>query len=533
MDVLVSISPILLLIFLMTKKRSVRSNIALPVAAAVLYLLQLGYFGRRSDLVHAAVIEGVLTSLTPILIVWGAILLFRSMEQSGGMDVIRRWLNQITPNRVGQLMIVGWSFSFLVEGASGFGTPAALAGPLLVGLGFSPLPVAVFCLIMNTVPVSFGAVGMPTWFGFAALELTRAELLETSFKTALLHGAAALVIPLLALRMMVSAEEIKRNIRFIYLSLFASVVPYVLVARWNYEFPSLLGGFVGLVISVLLARRSVGLASSPEGRPPEAPVPFALLWRAAFPLWGTILLLLVTRLEFLGFKAWLTSATPAWTARLGTLGELSVSSSLVVQLQNILGTGLQWSHAVLYVPSVIPFLVVSVLAFWIVPGPPEGAGETPWLRLGRAWTITLGEIRKPLGAFFGALVFVKLFLTGGEESSAALLGNAFASALGQKWQYAAPFLGALGSFFSGSNTVSNLTFGGIQSSAALTLGLDRGTILALQSAGGAMGNMICIHNIVAVCAILGLRNVEGTILKRTALPLLVYGLAVAAAGAFL
>lgn len=149
LDLIFAALPVALLIFWMTKRRSVPSNRALPLAALMLYAILLGYFAVRPVLVHAAVVEGLLTALTPILIVWGAILLFMTMEQSGAMATVRQWLNGITTNRVAQLMIVGWAFSFLVEGVSGFGTPAALAAPLLVRLGFSPMPVVVLCLMMN------------------------------------------------------------------------------------------------------------------------------------------------------------------------------------------------------------------------------------------------------------------------------------------------------------------------------------------------------------------------------------------------
>ena len=85
------------------------------------------------------------------------------------------------------------------------------------------------------------------------------------------------------------------------------------------------------------------------------------------------------------------------------------------------------------------------------------------------------------------------------------------------------YLGAVGSFFSGSATISNLTFSGIQNSIAQNLGLDRTIILSAQSVGGAMGNMVSINNIVAVCSILGIINKEGAILKKTFLPTLLYG----------
>ena len=87
-------------------------------------------------LANASILSGLLTAWTPILVIWGAIFLFRTMENTGDMKVIRNWLKELTKNKVAQLMIIGWAFAFLIEGASGFGTPAALAAPLLVGLGF-------------------------------------------------------------------------------------------------------------------------------------------------------------------------------------------------------------------------------------------------------------------------------------------------------------------------------------------------------------------------------------------------------------
>ncbi|MFN7138854.1 MAG: L-lactate permease, partial [Limisphaerales bacterium] len=476
MDVLVAIAPILLLIYLMAKKKSMPSGRALPLSALVLYVLQLTYFATDPNLLNAAVLQGLLTAFTPILIVWGAILLFRAMEYSGAMDVVRRWLNGITDNKVAQLMIVGWSFSFLIEGASGFGTPAALAAPLLVGLGFSPLPVAILCLVMNTVPVSFGAVGMPTWFGFAPLGLSEMELRELGFKTAIVHSVAALFIPIVALRFVVTFREIWANLVFILLAILASVLPYLWFASWNYEFPALAGGFVGLIGAVLLARFDVGLQKNLQGEHSSTEkIRFGTLLRAFFPLWGTLLLLLITRIPQLGLRGWLSSAEPARATQLGTLGEFRISPSLVMQLNNLLGTDLDWSHAILYVPSFLPFLLIAWLSFHVMRRSPGSAVplETRSNDCMQAVQDAVRQVRKPLAAFLGALVFVKILTAGGENSSANLIGSAFASIMGNTWQYAAPLLGALGSFFSGSNTVSNLTFGGIQDSIAQNLTLNR------------------------------------------------------------
>jgi len=512
MDFFFAALPVVLLVYGMTRKKSLSSNHALPLAALLLYAILLGYFRTGWVLVHAAVVEGLLAGLTPILIVWGAVLLFKTMESTGALATLRQWLNAISGNKIGQLMIVGWGFTFLIEGVSGFGTPAALAAPLLVGLGFRALPVAVLCLMMNTVPVSFGAVGMPTWFGLGELGLAPWEVSEIGLKSALMHAGAGLVIPVLALRMVVSWAEIGRNWVFIALVIGATLAVYVAVAAINVEFPAIAGGTTGLVSAAWLAKRGIGLAKG--GESPSGGAGAGLL-KASFPLWGTVLILLVTRLDLLGLKAWLTAGSPALRVMAPALGELSVSPSLVVEWRGIFATGESWSHAFLYVPSVVPFFLVAALSFvWF---------RSPWRVVRTTWQDAWQRVAKALGAFLGALVVVKLLMVGGDDSAAAILGRGLARAAGGGWQFCAVYLGALGSFFSGSNTVSNLTFGAIQKATASELGLSRTTILALQSVGGAMGNMLCIHNIVAVCSILGLHQAEGAILRRTFLPALLYG----------
>src|SRR5262249_16768859 len=147
-------------------------------------------------------------------------------------------------------------------GASGFGTPAAIAAPLLVGLGFDPVRVTILTLIMNSVPATFGAVGTPMWFGFSQVPLSPTEILAVSWKSALIHTITALVVPIIALRFLVGWAAIRRNLLFIYLSILSCALPSLFLSRFNYEFPSLLGGAVGLCLSVLLAKRHVGLADA-------------------------------------------------------------------------------------------------------------------------------------------------------------------------------------------------------------------------------------------------------------------------------
>ncbi|MFW6371887.1 MAG: L-lactate permease, partial [Bacteroidota bacterium] len=185
-------------------------------------------------------------------------------------------------------------------------------------------------------------------------------------------------------------------------------------------------------------------------------------------------------------------------------------------LENIVRTPQEWYHMLLYVPSLIPFGLVSLITFWIFNSPKRD--------IKAVFGTTVQQMIKPTYALLGALVFVNLMMMGGERSAVNTIGQVLASATGEYWKFFASYLGALGSFFSGSATISNLTFAGIQNSIALETNLDRTTILALQSVGGSFGNMVCINNIVAVTSVLALIGKEGFILKRTALPMIIYGL---------
>jgi len=534
MDLFFAALPIVLLIFVMTKKNGLPSTVAFALAALLTYLVRIWFFKTSPNLAHAAIISGLLQALTPISIVFGAIFFFVALEQSGAMQTLRLWLDGVSRNPVAQLMIVGWSFVFLIEGASGFGTPAALAAPILVGLGFPPMRVAILCIVMNAVPTSFGAVGTPTWFGFGSLGLTESQMLEIGLKSALIHAIAALVIPVIALGFVVDWKVIRRNLLFAELAVLASVVPMAAVATFNYEFPSVVGGMVGLLTTIFLARRGIGLSkdeanatgsgtgsSQAISQEPEAsPLLPGDVLRALAPLLATVGILLLTRIPFLGLRQLLTSEANWLSIPLGPVGVFSLSPSLVFQLRGILGEDLHWSHALLFVPSILPFFVAAALALILYRCPASVFGDVA--------KETFARLRNPVIALFGALVFVQLLKIDGERASTRILGDALATGAGGLWIYFAGFLGALGSFFSGSNTISNLTFGPIQSRIAQDLGVSITTMLALQTVGAAMGNMVAIHNIVAVCAVLGLKNEAGNILKKTFIPTLVYGIILAA-----
>jgi lactate permease len=524
MDFLLTILPIGFLIYVMTKKEPWPSHISLPFAATLVYLLVLVRFRLDPNLVNATVVNGALSALTPISIIFGAALLSLAMRLSGAERTIGEWLKEVSPNPVAQLMIVGWAFPFMIEGSSGFGTPAAIAAPLLVGLGFNAVRVAILILIMNSAPATFGAVGTPMWFGFSKVPLSTPEILSVSWKSALVHSVAALFVPIIALRFLVGWAQIRQNKLYVYLSVLSCVLPSLGLSRFNYEFPSLIGGAVGLFLSVLMAKFRVGLAHFyPDHEVKIDPLSkHSERVRAFAPYLMLIAILIVTRVPFLPFRTWLNAEIPALTLDLGSLGKLSVSVALALKLDSIFGTSSAWSYNALFVPAFIPFVLVVLLSLPLLG-----------LDLHALKTVaadTARRLRGPSVTLVGALIMVQLMTLGGDRALTMIIGRTLATITGRSWPFFAPVLGALGAFFAGSATISNLTFAGIQDSIALTLGFDRTSILALQSVGAAMGNMFAISNIVAVTSILGLVNRDGFILKRTLIPFIVYALVAGVSG---
>ncbi|CEM23179.1 unnamed protein product [Vitrella brassicaformis CCMP3155] len=644
-------------------KHGVPSQKSLPISALLLYLIRLvlmrGIDYDTPNVLHAAIVSGLLDVMTPVSIIFGAILLFRTMSETQCMSWVVAMLHDLSSQHpVAEVMLIGWGFGYIVEGASGFGTPVALAAPILAELGHDPIKSVVCCLIMNGIPNPFGAVGTPVWFGFSAV----AGHGDTYFpviaqKTQTLVLVCTLVVPFTAVMVLVPPKVCLRNAGFIVLSCLACGVPsYALTWAPNplFEFASLIGGIVGFALIMVLIYNRVLLfpdhppKSASSCRPPgglrqcdlrpamvirransvdklsqettstnddwviEAPpaevtpgptmdtaygplqtygmevaivmtrdqpvqcdsmgphqhgwvlfgrpeiarmmsdaegalpcepslvsigrvearkTMWGRLFVAAentFPIWGCVVLLILTRVRGIGLKQALTAEEPYAEVSLGRLGAFRVSASLSLFLRDILAQpGIHWRFQTLYVPAVIPFVVISLLTMALHRNRLQASPLAIFAQ-------TAARLRGPIIALAGAMALVNLLRRSSEGlvSPATKIGGTLSRGLGVGWVVVAPVLGALGSFFSGSTTVSNLTFGDIQRVAAEQLGFSVSSFLALQCMGGALGNMICIHNILAAKTVLGLDVPEGEFIKKTAVPAAVYymlGLALGAA----
>lgn len=523
---------------------------AMPLAYIVCAGLCLFVWQVPVNIVAAATINGLIIAATLIFIIFGAIALLNTLQESGGLHAIRAGFTSISSDRRIQVIIIAWLFGSFIEGSAGFGTPAAVAVPLLVGLGFPAMAAVIAGMIIQSTPVSFGAAGTPILVGVGtglandaavitfvnemAFENFAALLDSIAIKVALLHMIAGTFIPLIVVCMMTGLFGARRSYaeglviwKFALFAAFAMTIPYFLAAVFlGPEFPSLLGGLAGLAIVVTAARRGFlqpedtwqfpakadwdpSWTGSVEIKPADIADRNISMLSAWTPYFVVAVLLVITRLDVLPFK--------------------SLLQSLAVRIPELFGTHINVSVAPLYLPGSV-FLIAVAFTFFL------HKMQRPALQ--KALSRSAKTALQASVALVFTVPMVQLFINSaggaaGFERMPIALANGVSDLAGSAWPMFATFIGGMGAFVAGSNTVSNMMFSSFQFGVGQRIGVDPTWIVALQAVGGAAGNMICVHNVVAASAVVGLLGREGEIIRRTFFPFVYYALFTASVGYFL
>ncbi len=497
---------------------------ALPIAWALAGIIGILAWKMNVLTIVATTVYGFLSSLEVLLVIFGAILIMNTLKQSGGMAAINRGFMHLSPDKRVQAIIIGFLFGSFIEGAAGFGTPAALAAPLLVSLGFPPLAAATVALIFDSAAVSFGAVGTPvsttlTQLGTAVPNDFASSL---SFAVALPHGIVGVFLPFLGICVLTKVfgkeKSLKPAFEVLPFSVFAGVVfsvPYVVIAKvFGYEFPSLLAALIGLAVVVVAARKKFLVPKRVWGFDSHETeiatvgetMPLIQAWE---PYLLIAAILVVTRIPALGVKSIINT---------------NAAFPFLLKLDNLFGIpqldfSLKWAN----IPGVLPFIPVAIFTHYLHKMPKE--------RVKQAWKDTFRQIGGAAVAIvFGiALVQVMKFSDineSGMHSMMTVMAELLSHAGSAVYVVLSPLIGILGSFVSGSNAVSNLLFTNLQFETAKTLGLDTVLVVAMQVIGGAIGNIICVNNVVAACATVGTAGQEGKIIKTNLLPTAIYTAAI-------
>lgn len=533
---LLAFSPILLAAILLVGLRWPAKR-AMPLV----YLLTAGiglYVWEMSfNRVLASTVQGLIITVGVLWIIFGAILLLNTLKHSGGITAIRAGFATISPDRRIQAIIIAWLFGCFIEGASGFGTPAAIAAPLLVAIGFPALAAVMLGMLVQSTPVSFGAVGTPIIIGVnSGLDTATlgARLVEQgsswevflqliTSNVAIIHATVGTVMPLIMVLMLTrffgKEKSWKAGFEVLPFAIFgglAFTLPYVATGVFlGPEFPSLAGGLIGLAIVTTAAHFGFLV--------PKTTWDFADAKDWPSEWLGSVEMKLdqLTAKPMSTLRAWLPYVlVGALLVISRVFPEVGAAlKSVVVVFPDLLGeTGIKADFMPLYLPGGI--LVAVVLATFFLHG----------MKL-RELTAAVGESSKVLlGAGFVLLFtvpMVRILINSGINASELpsmpiAMAQWVADSVGGIYPLLAPSVGALGAFIAGSNTVSNMMLSQFQFGVAESLGISGALIVAVQAIGAAAGNMVAIHNVVAASATVGLLGREGTTLRKTVWPTFYY-----------
>ncbi|ARC94571.1 lactate permease [Vibrio coralliilyticus] len=510
---------------------------AMPVAFGLTVVIALFFWDMSTTRVLASIFQGLGITVSVLWIVFGAIFLLNTLKHTGAISTIRNGFTNISPDRRVQAIIIAWCFGSFIEGASGFGTPAAIAAPLLVAIGFPALAAVLMGMMIQSTPVSFGAVGTPIIVGvnkgLDTHNITEAlvangsnwdaYLQQITSSVALIHASVGTLIPVLMAMMLTRFFGKNRSwtegldiLPFAIFAGLAFTIPYALTGVFlGAEFPSLIGGLVGLAIVVSAAKRGFLVPKSTWDFEDEKKWPAEWL--------GSL------KIDLADSKDKPMSMVMAWLPYV-LLAVVLVASrvsaefkallrSVSLSFGNILGeAGISTAIQPLYLPGGI-LVFVALIAVLL-----QARSATPL-------TKAFGESSKTLiGAGF-VLVFtipmVRIFINSGINgadlaSMPVTTANFAAGLVGEAFPALSATVGALGAFIAGSNTVSNMMFSQFQFEVAQTLSISSAVVVALQAVGAAAGNMIAIHNVVAASATVGLLGREGATLRKTVIPTFYY-----------
>ncbi|MFS0785803.1 L-lactate permease [Shouchella sp. 1P09AA] len=532
---LIALTPILsVLLFLVLLKWPAKR--AMPLAFMITVLVAFFVWQVPKNQIAAASMNGVVTALEVLFIVFGAVLMLNTLRESGAIHTIRQGFMNISPDRRIQAIVICWLFGSFIEGASGWGTPAAILAPLLVAVGFPAMAAVMVALIIQSTPVSFGAVGTPILVGVGNGLSGQSNVEETasslgmSFTTyiqsiggqvAIFHGIIGLFIPLMLVMMLTlffgEKKSIRSGLQVWKFALFAGVaftVPYALVANLlGPEFPALFGGLIGLAIVIPAAKKgwfmpkeTWDFANTSKWDPEwtgkltadRLVQPTISPLKAWLPYVVIGFLLVLTRMDLFPFGDWLKQVS--------------------IQVNQLFGTDISLESTPLFLPGFI-MICVSLMSIFLYQ-----MNKTQYQS-------ALSQSTKMIISAAPALLFsvplVQVFINSdvnalGYESMPLLLATTVSSLTGENWPLIAPAIGALGAFVAGSNTISNMMFSLFQFGTAENVGITPGTVVALQAVGGAAGNMICVHNVVAASAAAGIVGKEGVLIRKVMIPLMYY-----------
>jgi lactate permease len=427
----------------------------------------------------AAVFSAFVGTLNILMIIFGAVLLYHVMEQKGYIEQIKDSLSNIHPSKNFRFFFLAIFLTAFFESVAGFGTPGAIVPLLLISMGYpAVLSIAVVLLIDGFFAIS-GAVGTPV---IAGLELPLQLNLQSVSNIYLYSSIAILFCGVLVMAFIYHYIKVDSNYKiggYGWVLYFTIFIPFTIASYFMLELTGIIAALFMAIFSYFFLFKNKQFN-----------------WRPWLPYLILVIILLIPKIfpwfaEFLGYK---------------------------ISFAEVLGTNVNASLQPFRSP-LIPFVISALFALYLV----------------KNYQINLQPVvSKTFAVFlvlFPSLAITQLMMNSGGENLPSMIvaiASVFVSA-GDAYPLFSPFIGVIGSFITGSTTVSNIIFGPVQYNAAISLNFSPEIILGLQLAGASLGNAVCLFNIIAAAAVAGIEDYNA-ILKMNILPVIAGSLVVALVG---
>jgi len=470
------------------------------VGWAIALIVAAVRFGAGARLLGYAQLKGLLLTLFVLYVIWGALLFYRTTDEAGAVEAIGEGLPRLTPDRGMQALLLGWVFSTFLQGVGGFGVPAAVTAPLLVGLGFPPLAAIVIPSVGHPWAITFGSLGSSFFALMAATGRSGASLAPWS---AGLLGLACLGCGAGTLWVAGGGRALRSGLGAILaIGVPMAVSQYLVVTNDLWSIGAMVAGLVGLTIGVIWARWRA------RGQGKGAPIPTAES-EATLPLgWALVPYALLIAIVLLAQFVPLVQDLLGRVVLSVQFPELTTAQGWTVPAEEGRTISVFGHQGALLVYA---SLATYVLYRWRGDYEPGAAG-----RIGR------GVVSRAVRSSLGTAAMVGMAVTMEHAGMTHRLAEGIARLAGPAFPLTAPFIGALGAFMTGSNTNSNVIFGDLQQSVAALVGVSPLIILAGQTAGAAIGSAFAPAKVILGCSTVDAE--EGPALQA----IMRYGLAIVA-----
>ncbi|KAF1056950.1 MAG: Glycolate permease GlcA [Pseudomonas delhiensis] len=516
LSALVAVIPIVFF-FLALAIFRMKGHIAGTITLILSLVVAITAYGMPVDKAIASAVYGFLYGLWPIAwIIVAAVFLYKLTVKSGQFEIIRSSVLSITSDQRLQVLLIGFSFGAFLEGAAGFGAPVAITAALLVGLGFNPLYAAGLCLIANTAPVAFGALGIPI---IVAGQVSGIDAFKIGAMAGRQLPLLSLLVPFWLVFMMDGVKGVKET------------WPAALVAGGSFaisqyftsnfigpELPDITSALISLICLTLFlkvwqpakSQEVVGVSGgaavmgSTGGaqRPEPSPYSGGQILKAWSPF--LILTVLVTIWTLKPFKALFLPD--------GALYSL-VFNLAIPGLDKLVLKGAPIVAAATPMPAVFKFdplaatgtaILIAAIISMLVLRISAKTGLTTFKE-------TLVELKWPILSIGMVLAFAFVTNYSGMSTTMALV----LAGTGAAFPFFSPFVGWLGVFLTGSDTSSNALFASLQGTTAHQIGVNDTLLVAANTTGGVTGKMISPQSIAVACAATGMVGKESDLFRFT------------------